>query len=239
MTGNSTKSADQGRWHSRSAFSIIVPMLNEIELLPDLLAHLQYWQRQGCEVLLVDGGSQDGSAKVAESIGFKVIRSARGRAVQMNAGATQANGSVLVFLHADTRLPKDGLERISRAIYKRRWGRFDVHISGDTAMLNMVAFFMNGRSRLTGIATGDQAIFVERTLFEHIQGYPEQPLMEDIELSKRLLCIERPACLSAKVVTSGRRWLQRGIWRTIGLMWRLRWAYWRGVPPEQLVKRYE
>lgn len=220
------------------SFSIIVPMLNEIELLPDLMAHLQCWQRRGCEVLLVDGGSDDRSAEVAAAIGFKVIRSTRGRAVQMNVGARESNGLVLVFLHADTRLPENSLEMISKALQGFRWGRFDVHISGESLMLRFVACLMNIRSRLTGIATGDQAIFMERTLFDDVRGFPEQPLMEDVELSRRLLHIERPACLRAKVTTSGRRWMQRGIWPTILLMYRLRWAYWRGVPAEELAKRY-
>lgn len=218
--------------------SIIVPILNEIELLPELLAHLLHWQRRGCEVMLVDGGSEDGSADVAEVIGFRVIRSARGRAAQMNAGAAQAKGTVMLFLHADTRLPDDSLEHIFNALKKHRWGRFNVHISGDALMLRVIAFFINMRSRITGIATGDQAIFVERTLFEKVGGFVEQPLMEDIELSTQLRKINSPACLFVKVTTSGRRWQTHGICRTVLLMWRLRWAYWRGVPAEQLAKEY-
>ncbi len=220
------------------ALSIIVPILNEIELLPELMTHLQYWQRRGCEVLLVDGGSEDGSADVAEAIGFKVIRSARGRASQMNAGAAQAKGRVLVFLHADTRMPNDGIEQIFSALKGHHWGRFDVRISGDALMLAVIAFFMNIRSRLTGIATGDQAIFVASDLFVEVGGFNEQPLMEDIELSKRLRKVNHPACLCTKVTTSGRRWLTHGLWRTVLLMWRLRWAYWRGVSAEQLTKEY-
>ncbi len=238
MTGNLMKNAEQKIQACRSELSIIVPMLNELDTLPDLMAHLQQWQRLGCEVLLVDGGSDDGSADIAEAIGFKVIRSARGRALQMNAGAAAAKGSILLFLHADTRLPEDGLEHILGALKKHRWGRFNVHISGEARMLRVVAFFINLRSRLTNIATGDQALFIEKTLFDKVHGFPAQPLMEDIELSKRLRYFERPACLSAKVITSGRRWIKCGIWRTIRLMWILRWAYWRGVPAEQLVKRY-
>lgn len=222
----------------RPALSIIVPILNEIELLPELMTHLQYWQRRGCEILLVDGGSDDGSADVAEAIGFKVIRSVRGRASQMNAGAAQAKGTALLFLHADTRMPNDGLEQISSALKGHLWGRFDIRISGDALMLTVIAFFMNMRSRLTGIATGDQAIFVQRELFEKAGGFTEQLLMEDIELSKQLRKINHPACLCTKVTTSGRRWLTHGLWHTVLLMWRLRWAYWRGVSVEKLAKEY-
>lgn len=223
---------------SRETVSIIVPMLNEAALLPDLLAHLQHWRRQGCEVLLVDGGSNDGSAQVAHAIGFDVIRAPRGRALQMNAGGRAASGSILVFLHADTRLPSNALTAIAKALRTSRWGRFDVHIPGEPLMLRVIASLMNIRSRLTGIATGDQAMFMTRSIFAAVNGFPHQLLMEDIELSRRLLSIERPACLAARVTTSGRRWLQRGVWPTIWLMHKLRWQYWRGVPAEELARRY-
>lgn len=218
--------------------SIIVPLLNEIELLPELLAHLQLWQRQGCEVLLVDGGSSDGTAEVAAALGFSVLHSTRGRALQMNAGAAQAKAKVLLFLHADTRLPQDALAHIDSAITQHSWGRFNVQITGESLMLKVVAFFINWRSRLSAIATGDQAIFVDKATFIRIGGFPVQPLMEDVEICKRLKKMGRPACLQARVKTSGRRWMQYGVWRTITLMWQLRFAYWRGVPAEQLAKRY-
>lgn len=218
--------------------SIVVPTLNEIEQLPDLTAHLQHWQRRGCEVLLVDGGSEDGTAEAAEANGFVVIRSSRGRARQMNAGMRAASGRILIFLHADTRLPGDGVASVLNAVKRGCWGRFDVRIRGDAPMLRIVSFFMNLRSRLTGIATGDQAIFVTRALLMEMGGFPDQPLMEDIELSRQLKRRQRPVCLSAKVSTSGRRWLARGVWPTIWLMWRLRWAYWRGTPAEQLAEEY-
>jgi rSAM/selenodomain-associated transferase 2 len=224
---------------SAPALSIIVPVLDEIALLPDLLAHLQHWQRRGCEVLLVDGGSSDGTAEVAEAIGFSVLRSARGRARQMNTGAACAKGSALVFLHADTRLPEHADRLILDALHTHPWGRFDVRLSGDRWMLSVIAVMMNLRSRLTGIATGDQAMFVDRQTFMGIGGFPEQPLMEDIEISKHLKRCGRPRCLPAKVVTSGRRWLTRGVWPTIWLMWRLRWAYWQGESAERLARRYQ
>jgi rSAM/selenodomain-associated transferase 2 len=156
----------------------------------------------------------------------------------MNTGAASAKGAALVFLHADTRLPDDADRTILTALQSQHWGRFDVQISGDQWMLPVIAFFINCRSRLTGIATGDQAIFIRRESFAAIGGFPDQLLMEDIELSKRLNNHSRPACLRTRVVTSGRRWLTGGVWSTIWLMWRLRFAYWRGQAPEQLAKLY-
>ncbi|MCC6481780.1 MAG: TIGR04283 family arsenosugar biosynthesis glycosyltransferase [Sphingomonadaceae bacterium] len=220
--------------------SIIIPMLNEAQGLPGLLQHLFPLQRHDAEIIMVDGGSTDGSAALAESVGFTVLHAGRSRARQMNAGASTATGDALLFLHADTRLP-DGVEQIvSQALADNHhvWGRFDVRIEGRSRMLRVVAALMNLRSRLTGIATGDQAMFMTREAFSAAGGFPEQPLMEDIELSKRLLGLSPPACISRRAITSGRRWESRGIWRTIFLMWRLRWAYWRGAPPEELAKAY-
>lgn len=231
--------------------SIVVPMLNETVALPGLLAHLAGWRERGCEVVLVDGGSDDDSAAIAAAAGFRVLVGERGRARQMNAGARVCSGTNLLFLHADTRLPEaaDALVRAAlagaspaqpaqAAADTPGWGRFDVQIEGRPLMLRVVAALMNLRSRLSGIATGDQAIFVRREVFEAVGGFPDQPLMEDIELSRRLLRVSRPACLRARVRTSGRRWEQRGVWRTIVLMWCLRWAYWRGVPAERLAEAY-
>ncbi|HQZ01988.1 MAG TPA: TIGR04283 family arsenosugar biosynthesis glycosyltransferase [Thauera sp.] len=220
--------------------SIVVPMLDEAAVLPGLIAHLSGWRDGGCEVVLVDGGSGDGSADLARAAGLRVIDGPRGRARQMNAGAAVCRGEILLFLHADTRLPDDAGAEVVRALSDvgHHWGRFDVHIEGRPAMLRIVGAAMNLRSRLSGIATGDQAIFVRRTLFETIGGFAGLPLMEDIELCTRLRRHSPPACLRARVRTSGRRWEQRGVWRTILLMWRLRWAYWRGVPVERLAKAY-
>ncbi|CAM3840400.1 N-glycosyltransferase [Vibrio aerogenes CECT 7868] len=218
--------------------SFIVPMLNEVQQLPDLISHLKVWQSHGHEVLLVDGGSNDSSVFLAQSEGLRVIQSERGRAKQMNVGAATANGRILVFLHADTRLPLLADQMMIKGLRHRKWGRFDVRLTGEAWMLRVVALLMNFRSCLTGIATGDQTIFVDREAFWTIGGFPEQPLMEDIEISKRLLSQSRPCCLHTKATTSGRRWQKRGIWRTIWLMWRLRWAYWRGVSAEQLAEEY-
>lgn len=220
--------------------SIIVPMLDEAAMLPDLLAHLLHFRRRGAEVLLVDGGSRDGSAELADVMGFRVIRTERGRARQMNAGAQAAQGDVLLFLHADTRLPEQGDTLVQRALAggRRVWGRFDVCIAGYSRWLPVIAAMMSWRSRLTSIATGDQAIFVTRAAFETVGGFPDQPLLEDIELSRRLKQLSRPACPPALVLTSGRRWETRGVWRTIVLMWRLRFAYWRGADARRLAEQY-
>ena len=220
--------------------SIIVPMLNEAEQLPELFAHLLPYQRASCEIIFVDGGSADGSAMLCEVAGFIALRTARGRAKQMNAGASKASGDVLLFLHADTRLPQGAARHIEQALAKTEhcWGRFDVCIIGRHFMLRVISRLMSWRSRLTGIATGDQAIFVRRAIFESLRGFPAQPLMEDVELSKRLLAFSRPACIAHCVTTSGRRWETRGVWRTILLMWRLRWAYWRGTDAGELARLY-
>jgi rSAM/selenodomain-associated transferase 2 len=219
--------------------SIVVPVLNESEALPALTAQLATLRQDSVEVLLVDGGSHDHTASLAEGAGWRVIRSERGRARQMNAGAAHAGASILLFLHADTQLPPNAVPQILAALQgKHCWGRFDVVISGRPAMLKVVAWMMNWRSRWTGIATGDQAMFMTRQAYKRVGGFPDQPLMEDIEMSKRLKRLSRPACLRCKVTTSGRRWETRGVWRTIFLMWRLRWAYWCGQSATELARAY-
>lgn len=220
--------------------SIIIPLLNEAEQMPELLQHLHDWRCRGAEIIVVDGGSSDHSDEMAESENFTVLRSKPGRAQQMNAGARLARGNVLLFLHADTRLPEGADQLVMESLNSGEycWGRFDVRISGQAPMLGVVAGMMNLRSRLTGIATGDQSIFVDRLTFLDLGGYADQPLMEDIEISQRLKNLSPPITLRQRVTTSGRRWLDKGIWRTIWLMWRLRWAYWRGVPATKLVEEY-
>ena len=218
--------------------SIIVPVLNEAHGIVAALRTLVPLRTFGAEVLVADGGSTDGTPELASPLADRVIVTPRGRAIQMNAGAQIASGDALLFLHADTRLPPHASALIERALAGGSWGRFDVAIEGRSAWLPVVAMSMNLRSRLTGIATGDQAIFVTRAAFEAAGGFPEQPLMEDIELSKRLKRLGPPAGLRARVATSGRRWDTHGAWRTILLMWRLRFDYWRGVPPTHLATRY-
>jgi rSAM/selenodomain-associated transferase 2 len=219
--------------------SVVIPVLNEAAGIAAQLETLQALRRQGAELILVDGGSDDNTPELARPLVDQFIVSARGRAVQMNAGARSSTGDALLFLHADTRLPACAHACIRAAIDAgAAWGRFDIRIDGTHAMLRVVARMMNWRSRLTGIATGDQAIFVRRSTFEQIGGYPELPLMEDIALSARLKRIAAPACLRACVVTSGRRWEKHGVMRTILLMWRLRAAYFFGAAPDELAARY-
>lgn len=221
-----------------AGITVIVPVLNEAAQLSALIEQLQSCERQGAEVLLVDGGSDDGSVERLGQVGLTVIRSEKGRAVQMHTGALAAHGEVLLFLHADTRLPDGALHLVQNGLEQREkvWGRFDVSITGGVWMLKVIARMMNIRSRLTGIATGDQAMFVLRSVYQQVGGFPQQPLMEDVELSKQLNRLGKPLCLRAKVCTSGRRWEKNGVWRTILLMWKLRWLYWRGVDAKVLAK---
>lgn len=219
--------------------SIVLPVLDEAERLPAALAALAPLRAQGVEVIVVDGGSTDDSVAIATPLADQVIHGPRGRARQMNAGASASLARVLLFLHADTLLPPDAPALVAEALQHRAWGRFDVRIEGRSPLLPLVAALMNARSRLTDIATGDQAIFMRRTAYTAVGGFARQPLMEDIEISRRLRrAVGPPACLRARVVTSGRRWDQRGALRTIVWMWRLRLAYWRGVSAERLADAY-
>ncbi|HET7033686.1 MAG TPA: TIGR04283 family arsenosugar biosynthesis glycosyltransferase [Casimicrobiaceae bacterium] len=221
--------------------SIVIPALDEARSILATLAPLQPLRAEGHEVIVVDGGSRDATVALAAPLADCVVGSERGRALQLNTGAATAAGDLLLFLHADSRLPTSALGVVTREIArcKRRWGRFDVTIAGRSRALPIVAAMMNARSRVTGIATGDQAIFVERRLFTEVGGFPDQALMEDIELSKLLKRAGgRPLCLSERVVTSGRRWDRDGAWRTIAAMWRWRFAYWRGVDPARMASEY-
>jgi len=219
--------------------AIILPVLNEAPAIAGALEALVPLRARGCEVIVCDGGSGDGTQSLALPLADHVIHAPRGRASQMNAGARETSADVLLFLHADTRLPSDADALIAQAIrLGRRWGRFDVRIEGRSSALPVIAFFMNWRSRLTGIATGDQAIFVQRDLFEKAGGFADIALMEDIDLSRRLKREARPACLRAKAATSGRRWEEHGVFRTVLKMWRLRLAYWLGADPRKLARRY-
>ncbi len=220
------------------ALSIIIPTLNEAQQIGWRLKQLQALRLAGVEVILADGGSTDQTVKYALPLVDHVVAAPRGRAAQMNAGAACASGAALLFLHADTRLPQEADSLIAAALEARAWGRFDIALTGRHWLLKMVATMMNRRSRLTGIATGDQAIFVQRTVFDALGGYAPIVLMEDIELSTRLRRISRPACLPQKVISSGRRWKKYGICRTIWLMWRLRLAYFFGADPQALALAY-
>jgi rSAM/selenodomain-associated transferase 2 len=223
-----------------SALSIIVPALNEEAGIVATLQALAPLRARGAEVIVVDGGSHDRTAAVARPHCDRLLAAPRGRATQMNAGAGAARGEVLLFLHADTRLPDDADRHVLDALAAsgRAWGRFDVRITGIHPLLPLVAAMMNLRSRLTGIATGDQAIFVMRTAFAVIGFYPDIPLMEDIVLSRRLKRLSRPLCLRSRALTSGRRWEKHGVMRTILMMWRLRLAFFLGAEPAALASRY-
>lgn len=220
--------------------SIVVPALNEAGQIAALLECLQPLRAQGHEVLVVDGGSDDGTAETARPLCERVLVAARGRARQMNAGAQAACGDVLWFLHADTRVGAQAIGALMAALAQpcRRWGRFDVRLSGTHLLLRPVESLMNLRSRLTGIATGDQGIFVRRALFDRVGGFPDIPLMEDIALSGMLKRAARPVCLRERLLSSSRRWERHGVLRTILLMWRLRFAYWLGVSPDRLAAQY-
>jgi len=223
----------------KPVLSIVMPALNEAAVIEATLHSLQPLRARGVELVLADGGSSDGTAERAAPGVDAVVASPRGRALQMNAGAAAARSDVLLFLHADTRLPPLADVRVLQALAGAAcWGRFDVRIEGRPWMLRVVGTLMNLRSRWSGIATGDQAIFVTRSAFDRVGGFPVQPLMEDIEISRRLKRLGRPACLRTRVRTSGRRWEQRGVWRTIVLMWRLRWRYWRGESAARLAQAY-
>ena len=223
-----------------TALSIIVPALNEAEGIAEVLSALEPLRARGAEVIAVDGGSEDGTADLARPLCDRVLVAPRGRAAQMNAGAAVARGGVLLFLHADTRLPLDADRLVLSGLAHEacEWGRFDVRIAGRHPLLPLAARLMNLRSRLTGIATGDQALFVDQQAFVAVGGFPNIPLMEDIALSQRLRRRGRPLCLSPPVVTSGRRWETHGVFYTILLMWRLRLAYFLGADPARLARIY-
>lgn len=220
--------------------SIVIPVLDEAANIAAALAALQPLRRAGVETIVVDGGSRDATRALARPLADRVVAAPRGRATQMNAGAAAAGGDILVFLHADTTLPPDAVAAVETALAgPHDWGRFDVAIAGSHPMLAVVGMLMNARSRFSGIATGDQAVFVRRSAFEAVGGFPAIPLMEDVALSRALKRLSPPAALRQRVVTSGRRWERHGIFRTIVLMWRLRAAYALGADPHRLARRYE
>lgn len=223
----------------KDPLTIIVPVYNELARARELSAYLD---TLGCAVIVVDGYSTDGTyGELRQSAGSRttIIRAPRGRATQMNAGAALATTTQLLFLHADTTLPDNGIDQVRRALRETGlWGRFDLSFDQPTPLLVVVAWFMNQRSALSGICTGDQAIFVTARLFRMSGGYCEIPLMEDIELSARLKRTARPVRLRTPVITAARRWQVNGPLRTIAKMWSLRLRYWLGETPESLAKRY-
>jgi len=225
---------------ARPSLSIIIPVLDEAANIVAALDALSPFRARGAEIIVVDGGSRDDTLERSTSLADRVITSTRGRAAQMNAGAAAARGDILLFLHADTRLPPDAGRLILEGLAQsgRAWGRFDVTIEGRHPLLPVIAAAMNARSRLTGITTGDQAMFMTRAAFHAAGGFPAIPLMEDITFARNLKRVSRPLALRARVTTSGRRWETRGVTRTVLLMWRLRLAYFLGARPEELARRY-
>ena len=220
--------------------SVIIPVLNEAKHLERILSRLRAIC-PGAEVIIVDGGSEDGTNTVARRFPWvRYLSSRRGRARQMNAGAKVANGEVLLFLHADTLLPAGANAAILGAFNDPEVvaGRFDVRFDTPRPVFKVIAFFINLRSRLTNICTGDQALFVRRKTFEELRGYPEIPLMEDVELAKRLKRKGAMSCLRLKVITSARKWEQGGVLRVVLLMWMLRFLYCVGVGPERMHRWY-
>ncbi len=218
--------------------TIVLPVLNESAMIVGGLQALAPLRARGAEIVVVDGGSIDGTPQLAAPFADRLIAVPRGRGAPMNAGAALGSGDALLFLHADTLLPANADRLIAAALTRRAWGRFDLRIAGRHPFLRVIARMINWRSRLTGIASGDQAIFVRREAFVAVGGFPELPLMEDIAISRRLKRLCRPFCIATPAITSGRRWERNGVARTILLMWRLRLAYYLGVEPALLARRY-
>ena len=223
------------------ACSIIIPVLNEARHLPRQLEALQRWRHAGHEIIVVDGGSSDASIDIATPLVDQVVRSKKGRAVQMNAGAAQAVNSWLVFLHVDTLFSDTAMNSLQIALLRKgiSWGRFNVRLSGSHLLFTIISRLMNIRSRLTGIVTGDQVIFVSKNIFNEVKGFPDIALMEDISLSSHLKKIAPPYCVPDTVTTSSRRWQEHGIIKTIFMMWSLRLRYFFGEKPSVLAERYE
>lgn len=220
--------------------SVIIPVRDEGAVIDAILQDLRCLRAAGAEVIVVDGGSRDDTVARARAGADRVLSAPRGRARQMNSGAAAARGALLWFVHADTRIDPAAADDL-RGLARDPgfvWARFGVRLSGPRPLFRLVASMMNLRSRLTGIATGDQGLCVRREVFESVGGFPDLPLMEDVALSRLLRARARPRCLPVRLTTSSRRWERDGAWRTIWLMWTLRWAYWRGADPARLAARY-
>lgn len=220
--------------------SIIIPVLNEEDTIKTVLEQFKYYRQQGHEVIVVDGGSEDNTISIAQSLADTVIKSQPGRAIQMNTGAKSAKFNVLWFLHADTLIPEHAIESIQDALNKKgyNWGWFKINLSGTNMFFRVIESMMNMRSCISGVATGDQGIFVKKTLFDNVKGYSVIPLMEDVDLSKKLKKQSKHRCLKERLTTSSRRWEKNGIFSTMLLMWRLRLLYWLGVSADKLARQY-
>ncbi len=220
--------------------TIVIPILNEETKIQACLMQLQGFRVKGIEVIVVDGGSVDKTPQLVEGLCDQFVSAVPCRAVQMNAGARQARGEIILFLHVDTQLPEDFLEIINSIETDNHcWGRFDVKLSGKRHAFRVIEWMMNLRSRLTGIATGDQVIFMTQKIYRTVGGFPEIALMEDIAMSRKLRKIHSPLCLRQRVTTSSRRWEKHGIASTIIKMWWLRFSYFMGIDPARLAKQYD
>jgi rSAM/selenodomain-associated transferase 2 len=220
--------------------TIVIPTLNEEAEIEACLTRLQGLRKEGFEVIVVDGGSIDKTAQLLGGLCDQFISTRGGRAAQMNVGARKAMGEFIFFLHVDTQLPEKFPEVISSIKADRFcWGRFDVKLSGKHWPYRIIESMMNLRSRVTGIATGDQVMFVSQKLFREVDGFPEVALMEDVAMSQSLKNICSPLCLRQKVLTSSRRWEKHGILSTIVKMWWLRFSYYIGVDPVRLARQYD
>lgn len=219
--------------------SIIIPTLNEEDSIGALLHQLQHCRMQGNEVIIVDGGSNDKTFSISSLFADKVIQSKPGRAEQMNVGAAAATYNSLWFLHADTIIGDNSIENIEQALSQNKWGRFNIKLSGERFFFRIIEKMINIRSCLTGVATGDQGIFVKKSSFEMVNGYSDILLMEDIDLSKKLKRLSKPVCIKEKLVTSSRRWEKNGIISTVFVMWRLRFLYWLGMSADSLAAQYK
>jgi rSAM/selenodomain-associated transferase 2 len=229
--------AESSHKGSMLRISVIIPALNEESIIFSTLEALGPVEPE--EVIVVDGGSTDQTREIVACTDATLVSSTCGRAEQMNHGARLARGDVFLFLHADTRLPPSAIRDIRSALEDPRWvgGRFDVRLEGNHRIFGLIGALINLRSRLTKVATGDQAIFVRREIFEEIGGFPNLPLIEDIAFSRSLKKKGKVACLKSQVATSARRWEREGIWQTVLRMWVLRFLYFAGVSPYRL-KRY-
>lgn len=236
------ESSNSQKASSQIDCSVVIPVLNESASIQQCFTDVEQLvnaSENSIEVIFVDGGSQDDTCQQIAASGFQLVVSSKGRARQMNAGAQSCRGQIVVFLHADTRVYPGLVDDILKACQQgAMWGRFNVRIDGGHWMFNVIATMINWRSKLTKVATGDQVIWVEKETFDAVDGYREMPLMEDVELSKRLRSHYKMFAHSRTVITSGRRWLKFGIWKTIFLMWSLRFDYWRGIDVERLARRY-
>jgi len=219
--------------------SIIVPALNEEIGIEKFLQQLQLFRSLGHEVIVVDGGSEDQTIPIATSLADKVIQASNGRGIQMNMGAAKASHDIFWFLHADTTISDDSVEEIQASLNDHDWGRFNIKLSGKNVLFRVIEKMINTRSCITSIATGDQGIFVKREIFDKVKGYSNLPLMEDVDLSKKLRKLSRSVCIKDNLITSSRRWETNGILATVFLMWRLRFLYWLGVSADKLAAQYK